>query len=251
MSTAGKIAAISGLVGVFKLLIPEASVYEIAAITPEVNAMRFDASLITAEVILIIAVISALTMLVGNITALRQTNIKRMLAYSSVGHAGYMLMGIVSNSYEGTSAILYYSLAYILTQIGAFAVISIIETKEETGLTLSEYAGLSKKYPFLSITLSMFLFSLAGIPPFAGFFGKYYLFVSAINSGFTWLTIIAVITSIIACYFYLSVIVAMYFRTETEEITLPIINIKLSKAAILLASIGIIVISFIPFFDFM
>jgi NADH-quinone oxidoreductase subunit N len=152
MSSAGKIAALSGFIGIFLLAIPEESLY-------------------TAEIKSIIAVVSALTMLVGNITALKQTNVKRMLAYSSVGHAGYMLMGIVSNSASGTSAVLYYSLAYILTQIGAFTIIAIIETKEETGLTLSEYAGLSKRYPLLSTTLAIFLFSLAGIPPFAGFFG--------------------------------------------------------------------------------
>ena len=160
-------------------------------------------------------------------------------------------MGIVSFYSGGTTAILYYSLAYILTQIGAFTVIGIIETKEETGLTLSEYAGLSKHYPFLSATLAIFLFSLAGIPPFAGFFGKYYLFVAAINSGYTWLTIIAVLTSIIACYFYLSVIVAMYFKSsEDGETSLQIGNIKLSNAVILLAAVGIVVISFVPFFDF-
>ncbi len=252
MSSAGKIAALSGFVGIFRLAISKCAVSEIANITSEVKAMSFDANLLTTEVILVIAIVAALTMLVGNITALRQTNIKRMLAYSSVGHAGYMLMGIVSNSQAGTNAILYYSLAYILTQIGAFAVISIIETKEETGLTLSEYAGLSKKYPFLAATLSMFLFSLAGIPPFAGFFGKYYLFVSAINSGFTWLAIVAVITSIIACYFYLSIIVAMYFRETTDSLEFANLDKStLTKAAILLASISIIVISFIPFSDFM
>ncbi|MCL2039633.1 MAG: NADH-quinone oxidoreductase subunit N [Bacteroidetes bacterium] len=231
MSSAGKVAALSGFIGIFLLAIPKESIY-------------------TAEIILIIAVVSALTMLVGNITALKQTNIKRMLAYSSVGHAGYMLMGIVANSGEGTSAILYYSLAYILTQIGAFTIIAIIETKEETGLTLSEYAGLSKRYPFLSATLAIFLFSLAGIPPFAGFFGKYYLFVAAINSGWTWLTIVAVITSVIACYFYLSVIVAMYFKDGTEELA-PIKTIVLSKAVILIAAIGIVVISLVPFLDMM
>ena len=234
MSSAGKIAALSGFVGIFAALMPD-------------GAISY-----TTEIISIIAVVSALTMLVGNITALKQTNIKRILAYSSVGHAGYLLMGIVSNSAEGTSAILYYSLAYILTQIGAFIIIAIIETKEEKGLTLSEYAGLSKRHPFLSTTLAMFLFSLAGIPPFAGFFGKYYLFVSAINSGFTWLTIVAVITSIIACYFYLSIIVAMYFKTEeNENVSQHIGKVRLSKATILVAAIGIVVISFIPFLDIM
>jgi NADH-quinone oxidoreductase subunit N len=226
MSTAGKVAALSGLIGIVPFTMPTYT---------------------NNEMLTIIAVISALTMFVGNITAIKQTNIKRMLAYSSVGHAGYMLMGIVSNNIDGTNAILYYSLAYILTQIGAFAVIGIIETKEETQLTLSEYAGLSNKYPFLSATLTIFLFSLAGIPPFAGFFGKYFLFKAAITAGFTWLTIIAVITSIIACYFYLSVIVAMYFKPSEYEIITN--KDRLSKLVILLSAIGIIAISFIPFLD--
>ena len=166
MSTAGKVAALSAFIGLFGAIM---------FVCPEE---------IVKNVMIIIAVVAALTMIIGNITAIKQSNVKRMLAYSSVGHAGYMMMGIVVNSKVGVDAILYYSLAYILTQVGAFTIIGIVETKEEKQLEVTDYAGISKKYPFLAATFAMFLFSLAGIPPFAGFFGKYFLFKAAIDGGF-------------------------------------------------------------------
>jgi len=140
-----------------------------------------------------------------------------MLSYSSVGHAGYLLMGIVSNNPEGFSGMLYYSIAYMLTQIGAFAVLSVLEGAKEENLMLDDFSGLSKKQPVLALVMAMFMFSLAGIPPFAGFFGKYYLFKAAIGAGFTWLTIVAVLTSIISVFYYLSVIVKMYFTESMSN----------------------------------
>ena len=231
MSTAGKVAALSGFVGLFGVIM-----------------YLCDANIIS-DITVIIAIVAALTMFVGNITAIKQTNIKRMLSYSSVGHAGYMLMGIVANNEAGVDAILYYSFAYILTQIGAFAVIGIIETKEEKQLLNIDYAGLSKNYPFLSATLAIFLFSLAGIPPFAGFIGKYFLFKAAIDAGFLWLTIIAVITSIIACYFYLSIIVQMYFKESTQEISIG--KHSMSKITLLITAIGVVFISLFPLIDYL
>jgi NADH-quinone oxidoreductase subunit N len=262
MSTAGKIAALSGFIGIASAImspnitsIPFTdSIYGIINAIPYVNTMDIEIPTIslgltpvTQQMQLLIAIIAALTMLIGNITAVRQTNIKRMLAYSSVGHAGYMLMGIVANSVDGISGILYYSIAYTLTQIGAFAVISILERKDESCLNITDYAGLSKAYPALSAMMAIFMFSLAGIPPFAGFFGKYFIFKAAIESGFTWLTIVAVFTSIIACYFYLSVIVQMYFRENESDIILE--RHTLSKFTVVFAAICILIIGVFPLID--
>ena len=204
MSTAGKVAA-------FAAFIP------VVAITAPAGKEKLQ---------LVLALISAATMLVGNISALAQTNIKRMLAYSSVAHAGYLMMGLVAESVRngvgmmslrGVNGIMYYLTAYLFMQLGAFVIVSIIEQKGEKNLEISDYAGLSKRHPVLAALMSIFMLSLAGIPPFAGFFGKYYLFTAAIEAGYTWLTIIAVISSIISVYFYIGLIVKMYFTEPNEE----------------------------------
>ena len=187
-------------------------------------------------------------MIIGNVTAIKQDNIKRMLAYSSVGHAGYMMIAIVLNTAEATSSLIFYSIVYVFTQIGAFAVIGILETKNEAQMTKNDYSGISKKHPFLAITLAMFMFSLAGIPPFAGFFAKYFIFVEAINQGYVWLTIIAIITSIMACYFYLSVIVQMFFKENVADIEISKHNI--SNITILLSAIAVVIIGIIPIIEF-
>jgi NADH-quinone oxidoreductase subunit N len=235
MSTAGKVAALSGLIGIVLAIMPT-------------DTLQPSILYLNANIQLIVAIAAAATMLIGNITALSQKNIKRMLAYSSVGHAGYMLMGIISNTNEGISSIVFYSLAYIFTQIGAFIVVSILERKDESYQLLSDYAGLSKRYPFISACMAIFMFSLAGMPPFAGFFGKYFLFKAAIDAGFTWLTIIAVITSLISVYFYLSVIVQMYFKENESSIELEKHNF--SNLALVITLIGVIFIGLLPLIDF-
>jgi NADH-quinone oxidoreductase subunit N len=235
MSTAGKIAALAGFIGIAFSVMPS-------------NTLQDYILDFNYNVKLLIGIIAALTMLVGNITALSQKNIKRMLAYSSVGHAGYMLMGIVANSYDGIAGIIYYSFAYTFTQIGAFTVISILERKDETNLELSDYAGLSKSHPYLAAMMAMFMFSLAGIPPFAGFFGKYFLFKATIDAGFTWLTLVAVITSVISVYFYLSVIVQMYFKEREDSLVLE--KFSNSKIVITVSALGIILFGLAPIIDF-
>lgn len=205
MSTAGKASAIFALFLVAKsILLP----------------MRgLEATLKTvANIQTILAVISALTMLVGNFIALVQKDVKRMLAYSSVAHAGYLLMGIVANNPEGWNAIGFYALAYLFMQFGAFTILSLGEKEDNKFNTIEDYYGFSKKHPFLAGTMSVFMLSLAGIPPFAGFFGKYFLFLSAIKAGYLWLTIIAVISSIISMYYYIGLILAMYFKEQKEGI---------------------------------
>lgn len=203
MSTAGKAAALIGFIIVGRSLLPSDAAENV------MNTIESSK--------LIIALISAATMLVGNISALVQKNVKRMLAYSSVAHAGYLLMGIVAGNDRGWTGILFYITAYMFMQIGSFVIVSIIENKEEKNLDLDDYAGLSKSHPVLAALMGLFMLSLAGIPPMAGFFGKYYLFTAAIESGFTWLTIVAVISSIISVYFYIGLIVYMYFKDKEGE----------------------------------
>jgi NADH-quinone oxidoreductase subunit N len=140
-----------------------------------------------------------------------------MLAYSSIAHAGYLLMGIVSNTADGYSGIVFYVTSYVFMQLGAFVIVGILERGNDSLLEINDYAGLAKREPMLAFSMAVFMLSLAGIPPFAGFFGKYLLFVSAVETGFTWLTFVAVASSVISAYFYLGLIVKMYFTEPSGE----------------------------------
>jgi len=176
----------------------------------------------------VIAYVAALTMILGNLIALVQQNIKRMLAYSSIAHAGYALVGIASANSLGRTGVLYYMLAYTFMQVGAFGVVSVLESQgkgpangNDKYLLISDYAGLSSSHPFIAALMALFMFSLAVLPPFAGFFGKYYLFASAVTANMTWLAIIGVLASVVSIYFYVGVVVNMYFTSErnpSEEV---------------------------------
>jgi len=166
-----------------------------------------------------LSVLAVASMLYGSIVAIAQNNIKRMLAYSSIAHAGYLLIGLASGNYEGIAGIILYLTAYTFMNLGAFGVVALIEGKDETNLTFDSYSGLAKRQPILAAMLAICMFSLAGIPPFAGFFGKYYIFIAAIKADLTWLAIIGVLSSVISVYFYLKVIVIMYFDESEKEIT--------------------------------
>lgn len=159
-----------------------------------------------------LAVISVLSMLFGSIVAIAQDNIKRMLAYSSIAHAGYMIIGLAAGNHDGIAGIVFYLTAYTFMNLGAFGIVSLIEGGEETNLDINSYAGLSEKNPMLALLLSVFMFALAGLPPFAGFFGKYYIFISAVKANLTWLAVIGVISSAISVYFYIRIVVLMYFK---------------------------------------
>jgi NADH-quinone oxidoreductase subunit N len=157
-------------------------------------------------------VVAVLTMTVGNVVAIAQSNLKRMLAYSSVAHVGYMLVGVVAGGSLGNGGVLFYLLAYTFTTVGAFGVILLLERGGQEAVNLEDYSGLSTRHPVLALTLSLFLLSLIGIPPTAGFVGKFYLFAAAIQAGYLWLTVIAVLNSAVAAYYYLRLIVYMYMR---------------------------------------
>ncbi len=166
-----------------------------------------------------IAILAVFSMLFGSIVAIAQSNIKRMLAYSSISHAGYMLIGLAAGSSEGVAGVMFYLTVYTFMNLAAFGIVSLVEGENETNLDLDSYSGLGNRNPLLAALLAICMFSLAGIPPMAGFFGKYYVFIAAIKSGLTWLAIIGIISSVISVYFYLRVVVLMYFKEgESEEI---------------------------------
>lgn len=162
-------------------------------------------------------ILAVLTMTIGNFAALRQDSIKRMLAYSSIAHAGYALVGLTAANSTGTSGILFYMLSYAFMNIGAFAVIVLVGKQGEPNGTVMDFAGLSQKKPLLAAAMALFLFSLAGIPPTAGFIGKFYLFSGAVQEGYIWLAIIGVLNSAASVYYYLRVMVYMYFKPGEEQ----------------------------------
>jgi len=187
---------------------------------------------IQAEWNTILAVIAALTMTIGNIAAIAQTRVKRMLAYSSIAHSGYVLVGIVAGGAAGGAAAVFYLFAYVAMNLGAFAVIILLEHKGQRGDELRDYAGIGFRYPVIGALLSLFMISLSGIPPTAGFVGKLYLFGAAVQSGHVLLAIIGVLNSAISVFYYLRLMVLMYMREEQE--TLPAIRIPLTLAICLL-----------------
>lgn len=190
----------------------------------------------------VIAVIAAASMIIGNVTAVAQSSVKRMLAYSSVAHAGYMLSGIAAANSEGETGILFYLLVYSFMNIGAFGVVSWIEHQDDKKLSFDDYAGLGERRPAVALLMSIFMFSLAGIPPFAGFFGKYYVFLAAVKANLTWLAIIGVMTSLISVYYYLRLVVLMYFRDGEADIDKPVplaAMVAVVVAAALVLALGI------------
>jgi NADH-quinone oxidoreductase subunit N len=193
---------------------------------------------------LVFLVLSVASMVLGNIVAISQSNIKRMLAYSSIAHAGYMLVGLAAGTGIGRESVVFYLAAYTLMNIGAFGIVAVFEKKEEMNLTFDDYAGLSRKYPVLSACMAIFMFSLAGIPPFGGFFAKYYVFTAAVQSDHTWLAIIGVLMSLISVYYYLRLIVMMYFK-EGEGIGEDRIS-HLDTITIALAAVGVIALGIVP-----
>jgi len=185
------------------------------------------------------------TMTVGNIVAISQTNIKRMLAYSSIAHAGYILVAFVAGNDLGISGILFYLMAYAFMNLGAFTVVILLGKKGEENTLISDYAGIGFKYPFLAASMTIFLLSMAGIPPLGGFMAKFYVFSAAVKEKFYWLAILGVINSAISVYYYLRVTIFMYFRESEREIT----GLQFSPAqrlALILAVIGTLYMGIFP-----
>jgi NADH-quinone oxidoreductase subunit N len=179
---------------------------------------------------------AALSMTLGNLSALVQSNIKRLLAYSSIAHAGYMLVAFAADPELGTSAVMFYAASYAAMNVGAFAVVSHFANHGERYVTLEDYEGLGRRAPVLAGALGVFLISLIGIPITGGFFAKFYVFSAALKSNLIWLTIIGVINSAIGAYYYLRIIVVMYMREAREEV--PVLPIPPALATALVVTLA-------------
>jgi NADH-quinone oxidoreductase subunit N len=191
---------------------------------------------------LLFEALSIVTMTIGNIAALTQSNLKRMLAYSSIAHAGYLMIGIVAGTARGISAMLIYLLIYAFMQLGAFAVIVMMRRADIVGDELKDLSGLHFRQPFAAFAMLLFMLSLGGIPPTAGFMGKFWLFGAAIESGYVWLAVIGVLNSAISLYYYIRIVVFMYLRKETtgsEPVTSPALQVTLALAVAATLILGV------------
>jgi NADH-quinone oxidoreductase subunit N len=164
----------------------------------------------------VLATIAALSMILGNLAAITQDNVKRMLAYSSIAHAGYVLLGIIALNTFGLAGILIYSIVYVAANLGIWSVILMLRRHEYAGERVDDFDGLHRRAPLWAFAMVVFLLSLGGIPPTAGFIGKYYVFAAAMNAGFGWLAIIAVLMSAVSMFYYLRLVVAMYLKDGRE-----------------------------------
>ncbi len=225
MAAGAKIAGFTALLRVFSSALPSVS----ADLTPVLWAL------------------SALTMLAGNFVAIAQTNIKRMLAYSSIAHAGYILMAFVPYGNPQVAAIsvsagMFYLLTYMVASFGAWAVVIALEKAEGAGLEIADYAGLAKKHPLLAAAMTVFMLSFIGLPPTLGLVGKFYLFRAALAGGFAGLALLGVFTSLVSAYYYLRVVVQMYMKEgEPTAEREPGLNFTVGFAAL-----ATVVLSFIP-----
>ncbi|MBA3271280.1 MAG: NADH-quinone oxidoreductase subunit N [Acidobacteria bacterium] len=189
--------------------------------------------------------IAAATMIVGTVVGVAQTSLKRMLAYSSIAHGGYLLVGLVAGNDVGKAAILFYLAAYALTNLGAFGVIALLGTRERANDDLRDYAGLWYSHPALATLMTICLLSLGGFPPTAGFIAKWYVFSAAVGSGYYWLAIIGVLSSVVSVFFYLRVVVMMYMsERDARPVPAPITTIAMTGLA--LTVFGILYLGILP-----
>ena len=194
--------------------------------------------------------LAVVTMTVGNIAALTQSNLKRMLAYSSIAHAGYLLMGVVAGTQRGVAAMLVYVGVYLFMQLGAFAVVVAMRRADVVGDELKDLTGLSRRSPMMAFAMLFFMLSLGGIPPTAGFMGKVWLFGAAIDAGFVWLAVIAVANSAVSLYYYLRVVVFMWINEETEPAASPLAVGPTVTLALAVAVFGTVLFGLYPQFLF-
>jgi NADH-quinone oxidoreductase subunit N len=190
--------------------------------------------------------VAALTMVWGNIAALTQDNVKRMLAYSSIAHAGYALVGLVAGGAAGVQSVLLYMLIYTVTNLGAFGFVILLESRGYAGETVADYAGLARKHPLAAFGMLLFLLSLGGIPPTAGFMGKLYLFAAAIRAGHVWLVVIAVLMSAVSMFYYLRIVLQMYLRDGEGVEPAPLVASAWTERAIWVCALAVLVIGLFP-----
>ncbi len=195
---------------------------------------------------IVLAALAVITMVVGNVLALMQANVKRMLAYSSIAHVGYILVALAAGTAAGYSGALYYLFVYMLMNIGAFGVMAFLEWDGVSGReqTLDSLAGVGRRRPVLGVTMGIFMFSLIGFPPLAGFFGKYAVFAPAVEVGLVWLVIIGVLASAVSAYYYLRVLVVFYFQAadDAAKRRVPAIPLPTGSAAVLVTCAALLVL---------
>ena len=199
LSVAPKVAGIAIALRVFNLNLPSA----------QLGAVH------------VLAILAALTMTIANVIGLQQTNVVRLLAYSSIAHMGYMLLGLIAGTATGTASVYFYGGAYLFMNLGAFAIVICVANALHSN-DLTAFAGLGKRAPFLSALLVLFLISLAGVPPTAGFIAKFYIFWAAFSAGWTWLVVLAAVNSVISVGYYFKILRAMYFQAPVSEAPIEI-----------------------------
>jgi NADH-quinone oxidoreductase subunit N len=232
MSTASKTAAFAALVLVLLRVFPVGPLAD--------NAQG------------LLAAVAAVTMVVGNVAALAQANVKRMLAYSSIAHAGYILTGLAAGTAGGYAGVLYYLLAYTVMNVGAFGVLALLEWDGELGAeqTVDSLAGVGLRRPLLGVAMGVFMFALTGFPPLAGFFGKYFVFAAAVDGGLVWLAVVGVLASVVSAYYYLRVLVALWMRSPDEApepvraAAFPVP--RLSAAVLVACAVGLLALGLVP-----
>jgi NADH-quinone oxidoreductase subunit N len=193
----------------------------------------------------IMSVVAALTMILGTVVGVAQTSVKRMLAYSSIAHAGYLLVGLVAASTDGKAAILFYLVAYSVTNLGAFGVLSALTSNGRPHDDVRDFAGMWKERPGLSALLTVFLLSLGGFPLTVGFIGKWYIFAAAMQEGYYTLAILGVLTSVVSVFFYLRIVVMMYMSDETAAEHRPVVA-GVTVAGLLVALAGVLYLGILP-----
>lgn len=196
----------------------------------------------------VIFFVSAASMIVGAFAGLRQENIKRLLAYSSIGHIGYALMGLAAGNLAAISSLLFYMVMYMIMTIGAFGVIIYLRNQNRSLERVDDLAGLSKDQPVIALIMALIMFSMAGIPPLAGFIAKFVVFKSVIDIGFYWLAIIGVLTSVVSAYYYLRVIKTMYFDTATSGI--EVVRSTSMRAILVFCAVALVMFTIDPSFIF-
>lgn len=224
LSVAPKAAAVIALIRIVSELIPTAS--SVAWST-------------------VLATLAVLSMVIGNFVAIAQRDLKRMLAYSGIAHVGYMMIAVLLVRQDSIAAVAIYAIVYSLMNIGAFGVVSLLDKNQNDPQTLDDIAGMGFRRPFAGLVLSLFMFSLAGLPPTAGFIAKFYVFRVAIEAGAINLAIIGILTSIVSVFYYLRVVYFVYMKEADESTPVPVLNV-LSASALALAAIGILAIGIFP-----
>src|SRR5678816_342411 len=182
----------------------------------------------------------------GTVVGVAQSNLKRMLAYSSIAHGGYLLVGLVAANEVGKAAILFYLLAYSVTNLAAFGVIALLGARDRDNDELRDYAGLWHTRPALAALMTVCLLSLGGLPPTAGFIGKWYIFSAAVSAGYYWLAIIGVLTSVVSVFFYLRVVVMMYMADRDAALAAPAHVGGVAMAALVVSIAAILFLGILP-----